>query len=76
MRLYRLKFIRRYYNIKSDDIGYILNVPSSKTSLVVAKESKKMFDSGNHFIISYCGGIIQGRGIEFFYFRFGIMVLI
>ena len=59
---YRLKFISRYYKIKNENIGYILNAPSNDVSI-----SKKVGDRINFkdkFVVSYCGGIIEGRGIE------------
>jgi len=61
---YRLKFIRRYYNIKNDNIGYILNVPPIASSVGEKEKNQIKFNFEDKFVVSYCGGIIEGRGIE------------
>jgi len=61
---YRLKFIRRYYKIKNDNIGYILNVPPIASSVGEKEKNQIKFNFEDQFVVSYCGGIIEGRGIE------------
>ena len=61
---HRLKFIKRYYKIKSDNIGYILNVPTLSMRKGEKEENRKKFNFGSKFVVSYCGGIMKGRGIE------------
>jgi glycosyltransferase involved in cell wall biosynthesis len=61
---YRLRFIRRYYNIKSENVGYILNAPLMCISKAKKEENRNKFNFGSQFVVSYCGGIMKGRGIE------------
>lgn len=61
---YRLRFIRRYYKIKSDNLGYILNVPPMSIRKGEKEENRNKFNFGSQFVVSYCGGIMKGRGIE------------
>lgn len=61
---FRLKFISRYYKIKRNKIGYILNVPQAKKLMLNKNILKEKLSLKNKFVVSYCGGIIKGRGIE------------
>ena len=61
---FRLTFISRYYKIKRKKIGYILNVPQIKNFKIDKNTLKEKLSLKNKFVISYCGGIIKGRGIE------------
>lgn len=61
---YRLRFIRRYYKIKSDNVGYILNAPPMSIRKDEKEENRNKFNFGSRFVVSYCGGIMKGRGIE------------
>ncbi len=61
---YRLRFIKRYYKVKKDNMGYILNVPNTIFNINDKVSCRKLFDFQDKFVISYCGGIISGRGIE------------
>ena len=59
-----MKFISRYYKIKRNKIGYILNVPQAKKLMLNKNILKEKLSLKNKFVVSYCGGIIKGRGIE------------
>ena len=61
---YRLSFTRRYYNLKNNNMGYILNTPLKGLIKNSKLENRKKYNFGNKFVLSYCGGIIKGRGIE------------
>lgn len=61
--LYRMVFYRRYYKLPEEKIMYLLNVPS-KLKMKDNNKLRRKFGFSNQFIISYCGGIIEGRNIE------------
>ena len=62
---YRLTFISRYYKLTTTNIGYILNVPLKSINLGKKEKNKKSFNFGDKFVLSYCGTILESRGIEF-----------
>ncbi len=61
---YRLKFIRRFYKLDSRKINYILNVPPCSNANNDSNVDDLLLDFGDRFVLSYCGGIMKGRGIE------------
>lgn len=60
---FRLRFYKRYYKLKGQNMGYLLNVPS-KVQASDKSTLRKKYGINHKYIISYCGGIIEGRNIE------------